>query len=59
MSVVIKTIVVFLNILFIALIGWFSRDLRWAEDGDRPSLIGFALMEIILAADIWLIVWGA
>lgn len=47
-----KIITTVLNVLFILIILFFSRDLTWEKEDDRFSIVGFGGMTLAYALSI-------
>lgn len=47
-----KYLITISNLIMIACMGYFSSDLRWSRKEDRPSMVGFAWMELSIAVSI-------
>lgn len=43
------------NIVMIVMMMYFSSDLSWRYEQDRPSIIGFTWMMVTIAMGTWLI----
>ena len=43
------------NIIMIVMMMYFSSDLSWRYEQDRPSIIGFTWMMVTVALSTWLI----
>lgn len=52
---ILRYITITLNIIFLCIIGFFNRDLHWADPDDRAAIIGFGWMMGLYVLDIWLI----
>lgn len=52
---ILRYITITLNIIFLCIIGFFNRDLHWADPDDRAAIIGFDWMMGLYVLDIWLI----
>lgn len=51
-----KVVVTMLNVMFAILYLFFVRGYRWAEENDRPEIVGFGcmiLLNIINSVLIW------
>lgn len=53
--IILRYIAITLDIVFLCIIGFFVKDLRWEEVEHRPSLIGFWWMIMTLVLNVILI----
>lgn len=52
---ILRYIAITLNIIFLVILAFFVRDLRWSDPEDKPALVGFGWMAATLALDVFLI----
>lgn len=55
---ILRIIVTILNILLLAALLYFTRDLDWSNESDRSSIVGFALMMLVIVADTAMVLLG-
>ena len=55
---ILRIIVTILNILLLAALLYFTRDLDWSNEADRSSIIGFGMMMGIVVADAAFVLLG-
>lgn len=58
MIYVLKIITVFLNILMASVFFYFARSLRWYNEPDRASIIGFVVMIVVAMLSAVLLLVG-
>lgn len=58
MIFILKIIAMFLNIILALVVGYFLSPLRWANEDDRPSIIGFWSMLVAYVLNIFLLTVG-
>lgn len=56
MTVFLRIVAIIADIALIGIIGYFLSPLRWSEESDRPSIIGFWYMLITLVLNTLLLV---
>jgi len=56
--IIIRTLLTTLNILLLAALLYFTRDLDWGNEADHASIIGFALMMLVIVADTAMVLLG-
>lgn len=49
---------IILNIIFLGILAFFTKDLRWGTEKDRVSIIGFGFMIGTILLDILLLCLG-
>ncbi len=58
MLTILKTLVILADLFIIAILTFFLHPLRWQNEKERPSIIGFSFMIVTILADVALIVIG-
>ena len=53
--IILRYITITLNIVFLVILAFFLRDLRWDDVNQRPSIIGFGWMALLFVMNIFLI----
>lgn len=53
--IILRYITITLNIIFLVILAFFVRDLRWSDPEQRGSMIGFGYMMVTLFLNIVLI----
>lgn len=41
---ILKTVAIVLDILFLLIIAFFAKNLKWHNEKDRASIVGFGMM---------------
>lgn len=53
-----ETVTIMLNLLFLLIIAFFAKNLRWRNEKDRSSIIGFGMMILTYVLNIVCILKG-
>lgn len=53
-----KTVVIVFDVLFLLIIVFFSKDLKWQNRKDRASIVGFGMMILTYILNIACILKG-
>ena len=56
--IILKFVTIILNVILALMVGYFLSCQSWANEDDRPSIIGFAVMIAVYMLDIALLMIG-